>query len=461
MDAPTGQRRRVDVRVEPFVDDADFTLYVGDAVECLAAIADDTVDCVVTSPPYYALRDYGTGRWEGGDPDCDHKPRQAWIGDAGDLPYGGPNGLRANEAKAERRRRGVCHCGARRVDEQIGSEPTVTEYVERLVDVFAEVRRVLKPTGTVWLNLGDSFASKQNSGTGWDSSTLTRPEGRPRKIQQAQEASKNTRRDRFDLPQKNLLMIPARVAMALQADGWWVRQCVIWDKPNPLPESATDRPSTSHEYVYMLTKADRYFYDHEAVKEPAKWERWGNQTSRKNGQRHDQQHVRGGHIRKLSPEQVQEEFGQMRNLRSVWTIPTTPNGLAVCEECESFFHNSADADQHRERTGHEVTQHFAAFPRKLVEKCLTAGCPTEVCSDCGTPRERVYVNSEPVGWQDCGCGAGFTPATVMDPFLGSGTTTLVTRATGRRCIGIELRPAFARMSAWRLSQLSLLTEAHA
>lgn len=549
-----------------------------------------------------ALRDYGTGRWEGGDPSCDHKPPQAWVGDAGDLPYGGPNGLRANEAKAERRRGGVCHCGARRVDDQIGSEPTINEYVARLVDVFAELRRVLKPTGTVWLNLGDSFASKQNSGTGWDSSTLTRPEGRPRKIQTAQEASKHTNRNRFDLPQKNLLLIPARVAMALQESGWIVRQCVIWSKPNQLPESVRDRPATAHEYVFMLTKArwtgaiepvsmsreeaawlaaivdgegsicfseranrewaptisprlsivntnkqllervaqitrlavnhapsprrrrdgsegrpiwtwqitdrkaakiiqairpfliakgaqadlalavyalnakmkgggsvgrttdadlaykrraaaacsdlnhgrdvdlswfrprslgrwepQQAFYDAAAVKEPAKWERWGKQTSSKHARNGDDR-VNGTHIQELTRPDLVEKFGHKRHLRSVWEIPTTPNGLAVCEDCESFFTNSADADTHRDRTGHELTQHYAAFPRKLVEKCLTAGCP-------------------PGGL-------------VCDPFLGSGTTALVTRATGRRCVGVELRPAFARMTAWRLSQLSLLAEAN-
>lgn len=374
----------------PFVQDADFTLLVGDAREALGTLDADSVDCVVTSPPYYALRDYG-------------------------------------------------------VAGQMGAEESPAAYVASLVSVFAEVRRVLKPTGTVWLNLGDSYSTKQNSGTGWDSSTLTKPGGRARKIQVAQEASMATSRMRYDVPEKNLLLMPARVALALQTDGWWVRQDNIWSKPNALPESATDRPSLAHEHVFLLTKNSRYTYDAAAVKEPAKWERWGDQTTPKNNpgrasfikprgkQELLAEHAPGSASRTVvgfnarwDESIANGDVAPDRNLRSVWEIPTEPNTWAACIDCDAVFDRSVSAENHETATGHKLAPHFAAFPKKLARTCILAGCPAE--------------------------------GLVIDPFAGSGTTLLEARRLDRRCIGIELRPAYGRLIAARMAQLSLLAE---
>lgn len=183
----------------------------GDALDILRTMPDESVQCVVTSPPYWGLRDYG-------------------------------------------------------VDGALGMESTVTEYVANIVQVFQELHRVLRGDGTLWLNLGDSYVASPNAGTGWESSTLTQPNGRARKIQKAQEAAMLGHRRFEGLAPKNLIGIPWRVVFALQDQGWWLRSDIIWSKPNAMPESVTDRLTRVHEYVFLLTRSARYFYDAGAIR---------------------------------------------------------------------------------------------------------------------------------------------------------------------------------------------------
>jgi DNA modification methylase len=238
----------------------------GDARDILPSLPDASVHCVVTSPPYFGLRDYQTGTWEGGDAACGHSGQ---MGGFKSSTLGASTGGRSEEthhrsvgAQATPFRDICGKCGARRIDRQIGLERTPDEYLATMVGVFREVRRVLRPDGVCWVNMGDSY-SGGNSGErmrdftdGWQNA----------RSQPSRFVNAERRVDR-SLPAKNLLMMPARLALALQADGWWLRSDIIWAKPNPMPESCTDRPTSAHEHVFMLTKSARYFYDAVAVAE--------------------------------------------------------------------------------------------------------------------------------------------------------------------------------------------------
>jgi site-specific DNA-methyltransferase (cytosine-N4-specific) len=364
--------------VTPYIDDTDFTLYVGDVREVLATMPAESVHCVVTSPPYWGLRDYGTGLWDGGDPDCDHTRPPGGTG--ADPKYGANRG---NAGGAPTPMGDTCvYCGARRVDQQLGLEPTPDAYVQNMVEVFREVRRVLRRDGTCWLNLGDSYNA--NVGAGFNAN--------------ARIGQQDTR-VASGLPPKNLLGMPWRVAFALQADGWYLRSDIIWAKPNPMPESVTDRPTKAHEYLFLLTRSPRYFYDADAIREKV------DQPTRYAGTFRHGKYVNNSTYNNsgsLGPgEEVYTELDGHtgRNRRSVWEIATEPYPAA----------------------------HFATFPQALVEPCVKAGCPEG--------------------------------GTILDPFMGSGTTALVARKHGRRSIGIELNLEYADLAARRLSQLSLLAEA--
>lgn len=378
-------------------DTASYRVLVGDALEQLRTLPDRSVHCVVSSPPYWGLRDYGTGRWEGGDPECDHQVR-AWDG-----PKQTQGAQSGHAAKHDRLDRPTCMCGAARVDLQLGLEPTPEAYVGRLVTVFREVRRVLRDDGTFWLNLGDSYAGSWGamSYAGGDIGAR-RFGGDGQKI-----ARPVTSRLAGALKPKDLVGIPWRVAFALQADGWWLRSDIVWAKPNPMPESVTDRPTRSHEYVFLLTKAERYYYDAAAIREPAVavndhdatgpgYQAPGQTTQR--GNRRDKQRGHGrrhaGFNERWDAMSKAEQQANGRNKRDVWTIATQPYPDA----------------------------HFATFPEALVEPMILAGCP--------------------VG------------GTVLDPFAGSGTTLAVANRLGRHAIGIELNPGYVKLIEQRCAQQS-------
>lgn len=306
----------------------------GDSLEVMKTLPAESVDCCITSPPYWGLRDYGTAKWEGGKLDCDHKApsRFDYALNAGLGPTGKQTQKSNKGSGTVQQYKGVCSdCGAKRQDAQLGLEKTPEEYVVNMVKVFAEVKRVLKKEGTLWLNLGDTYSAQRWTGKG---------EG------QAMNKMKDGHRDinpekLSGLPDKNLVGIPWRVAFALQADGWYLRQDIIWAKPNPMPESVTDRCTKSHEYIFLMSKNPKYYFDNEAIKEDAKWERWGDQTVEK------EQQGTSKWIGNKSKSELQA-IGK-RNKRSVWTITTKPFSEA----------------------------HFATFPEDLIVPMIKAGCPPD------------------------------------------------------------------------------------
>lgn len=409
------------------------TLLRGDVLDVLAKLPPDCVHCVVTSPPYWGLRDYGTGAWEGGDAACDHF--------VGRFTTPVSEKQHSNLGSGTQQARNSCpKCGARRVDRQLGLEATPEEHVANMVEVFREVRRVLRSDGTCWLNYGDSYAS----GSGGD-----------RKLGEHDETSARARPSVTGLKPKDMVGMPWRIAFALQADGWWLRSDIIWHKPNGMPESVTDRPTKAHEYVFLLTKSSKYFYDADAVRggvSQSTLERW-----------------KGNPLRTGEPSSSHQTKGEThcgvnpagRNLRSVWTIATAPFSEA----------------------------HFATFPPKLAETCIKSGTSEKgCCPACGAPWVRVIeselvklANRRPsrkalmdgadmadinsagamgfnrtttVGFrQSCTCPpAVAVPCTVLDPFAGAGTTLMVADRLQRHAIGIELSDTYADMAERRLSK---------
>ena len=391
-------------------------LLAGDCRDVLATLPADSVQCVVTSPPYYGLRDYGTAQWDGGDAVCDHKPAVVRTQMArNDDGQAFRNSTRYRDHEADGAFGRKCgKCGAVRVDRQIGLESSPDEYLAAMVGVFREVRRVMRPDATCWINLGDSFRDKQ------------------------------------------LLMMPARLALALQADGWWVRSDIIWHKPNPMPESVTDRPTSAHEHVFLLTKSARYFYDADAVREEAEYGRRDWSDTRAVLRRLDEPLGRvvpgSGTVGGGNP-------ASGRNIRNVWTIATAP------------FPGS----------------HFATMPAAVVERCIKAGTSERgCCGQCGKPWVRVvergaeattrapasvytglaYASpqsaprgpkrnfgesvSTTTGWRaGCDHEAPVVPCTVLDPFAGAGTTLLCADRLQRDAIGIELNTAYTEMAMQR------------
>jgi DNA modification methylase len=247
---------------KPYYQDGAVTLFAGDALTVLRELPAASVQTCITSPPYWGLRDYGTATWDGGEAGCDHRAN----GERRRLPHGDG---RVNDSYADERHliagaganfKSLCgKCGARRIDAQLGLEPTPEEYVANLVAVFREVRRVLRDDGTLWLNLGDSYAND----TKWGGSS-----GGKHVLALHGQTGIGRQKVTTGLKAKSLVGIPWRVAFALQADGWYLRSDIIWAKPNPMPESVTDRPTKAHEYLFLLAKRERYFYDAEAIAEP-------------------------------------------------------------------------------------------------------------------------------------------------------------------------------------------------
>jgi DNA modification methylase len=340
-------------------------LLTGDARDVLPTLPDASVQCVVTSPPYYGLRDYGTARWEGGDAGCSHsaavntdrvnrEAKNAVRDDASGV-YAHPSGWRGGGRNAEVRQ---CKCGARRIDAQLGLEPTPDAYIAAMVGVFREVRRVLRDDGTCWVNMGDSYASSGSSGLNVATPSATFHGGK------ADARERGAKVVPAGLKPKDLLLMPARLALALQADGWWVRSDIIWAKPNPMPESCTDRPTSAHEHVFLLTKRARYFYDGDAVREPHDAPSIGNRMdhfSRREQAKKDRPDAMTRSSYAIAAGGlVYNPAG--RNLRNVWNIATHP-----------YIH-----------------AHFATFPPELAERCIKAGTSERgCCAACGAPWVRT------------------------------------------------------------------------
>jgi len=226
-----------------------------DALDGLKTLADGVVDMCVTSPPYYGLRDYGTATWLGGDQDCDHKGDPLRTRENINKHTGTGNDVKNKEICAPYKT--VCgKCGALREDKQVGLEETPDDYVTRLVSIFREVRRVLKDNGTLWVNIGDTYNGNKKGNT----DAIKNPKAtHDTFVKQLYKGAKT----------KDLLGIPWLLAFALRADGWYLRNDIIWHKPNAMPENVTDRCTQSYEHIFMFSKRRNYYFDHEAIKEPS------------------------------------------------------------------------------------------------------------------------------------------------------------------------------------------------
>ncbi len=394
-----------------------------DVLDGLRSLPSGSVNCVATSPPYWGLRDYGTGRWRGGDPGCDHV-----------MAPGAATGNKGNVTTVPYR--DVCgKCGAVREDGQLGLEATPEAYVARLVEVFGEVRRVLRHDGVCFLNLGDSYSASRSYQV---------PDTKGRHVGNNMRAVVPP-----GLKPKDLCGIPWRVAFALQADGWWLRNDIIWAKKNPMPESVTDRFSSTHEHVFLLTKAARYWFDLDAVREELKYP--------------DRTYIQPeGHKTAELSAQGNRTTGGLHDGRETYANPLGKN----------------PGDVWRIATKPTPYAHFATWPPDLVERMILAGCPPKVCAGCGEPWEHRVETVRPAkdapsyrdpatqSWTQgsaqkedlgyhpaCKCqqwSCKSQPGLVLDPFAGSGTTTQVARKLGRRSIGIELNADYEAVMRDRL-----------
>jgi DNA modification methylase len=330
-----------------------YTVHIGDCIESMKKMPDGSINTCITSPPYFGLRDYGH-------------------------------------------------------DGQIGLEPTPDEFVSALVAVFREVKRVLRDDGTLWLNLGDSYNSiwgihsgRMDNQTGVGAGRRQWREGSAR-ADGAVRSDGVSRRNRDGthapgLKPKDLIGIPWRVAFALQADGWYLRQDIIWHKPNPMPESVRDRCTKSHEYIFLLSKSPKYYFDADAIKEDAIGGQSGKAASFKREGSKREQKIPGQGYGTHRPDRDEVLYnGETRNRRSVWTVSTKPFKGA----------------------------HFATFPPDLIEPCVLAGCPEG--------------------------------GTVLDPFGGSGTTAGVALKHNRNAVLCELNPEYAALIPDRIESITAI-----
>lgn len=461
----------------------DSTILFGHVLDELAKIPSESVHCVVTSPPYWGLRNYGTEPqvWPNSSPLC--QDGHEWTGlqprrrrspdDITNSKQGSNTGTQCELPQTDY----CAKCHAWRGE--LGLEPTPQLFIDHMVIVFREIRRTLRKDGTLWLNIGDSYAAKP-SGSGISF-----------RRDRAEVFSKSKRLSRGKgLKPKDLVGIPWMLAFALRNDGWYLRSDIIWSKPNPMPESVEDRPTKSHEYLFLLTKSARYYYDKVAIQEaldPKTIERargnWNVNNASKSEAYVDQE-IYSRSAKEFNSELADKiRSGQVvgRNRRTVWTIGT-----------EAF----AEA-------------HFATFPQELVEICVKAGTSLKgVCGGCGAPWKRVIEKRTsfhsgsgkarvPSGWHQsgsgrhssrdlrlnsgkhkeldqatggdydirmgpvntvetiawiptCRCNLPTVPAIVLDPFGGSGTTGLVATKLGRRFILIELKSDYVHISKRRI-----------
>ena len=395
--------------------------------------------------------------------ECDHKQTVARHDGGREQVNGFHGSSRTDSDKGAMNYRDLCgKCGARRIDAQIGLEPTpdclgwATKvpcgqcYVCVMVAVFREVKRILRDDGVLFLNLGDSYAG--HNLPGWREGNEAKNGG---------VSNKNGVGYVPGLKPKDLCGIPWRVAFALQADGWYLRSDIIWAKPNPMPESVQDRPTRSHEYLFLLAKSERYFYDSSAIREAAEYGRcgWtGNAfgRNRESDPRDDRANSKGSHANGSDP-------SAGRNRRDVWTVNSEPTPEA----------------------------HFATFPQALVTPCVLAGTSEKgCCAECGAPRVRVteyhrngkdwnannraggdrlrvgqsasdgmpstYQPPTTLGWQpSCAHDAPSIPCVVFDPFGGTSTVGLVAERFGRRWVTLELSSEYVRLAKQRTRQLGL------
>lgn len=441
--------------MQSYFTDNERTLYQGDAWALAETLPPASIDCLVTSPPYWGLRDYGLPPMVfGGDPGCNHDWQQHVRPAAdGTMTAEGNSALRAGHqgtvsATMKPTKSDLCaRCGAWRGC--FGLEPHPQMWLNHLVDLFLRLRPALKPTATIWLNLGDTYySSPQKGDRGPREKNAKAPYGRYARVQVPDDEW---------LRPKQLLLLPSRAAIALQEAGFLLRNDMVWRKRNPMPSSVRDRLACTWEHLFLFTVAERYYFDLEAVREPhiRLWDDTNGGT------------FAGG---------KQSVLGGTRDHKGPYPLPNAGGK------------NPGDVRDWATQPFPEA--HFAVFPEVLPEWCLRAGCPAEVCAQCGKPKVRkvgVQYGPKP-GWGSgsansrrrelddgkvqawdakarlqreaetlgffptCACGAGFEAGTVLDPFSGAGTVLTVAKRKGLRGVGFELNPEYCEMAARRMAQ---------
>jgi DNA modification methylase len=438
----------------------EFLLFQGDATRI--PMKPKSVHCVVCSPPYFSLRDYGTAKWIGGDPDCDHRSPTMRQGRNENRPMLAGS-VATNAAQLRMAAHSACgKCGATRIDRQIGLEESPSDYVAALVAAFAEVHRVLRDDGVLWINIASSYNSsplgnKNPMSKSGLHGAQTSASYRARLIE-TQQTQQEGRKLVSGLKPKDLIFIPAMLALALQKWGWFLRSDVIFAKRNAMPSPVQDRPSLSHEYVFLLTKKARYFYDGAAVAEPSETPphaRKGIATP-----------VNVGGPMGLGGWTQYDEAEQSR----VWGADGTRN----CRSVWTF------------NTGSFPGSHYAVMAPDLAERCIRAGTSQAgCCPQCGAPYRRVIerkkmvirngpksgnygirttdglsgtmlepASSRTLGWTPgCKCDAGDpVPCRVFDPFGGVATTALVAVGLGRDGIACDLSAKYLKMGQRRIER---------
>jgi len=533
-------------------------IHCGDNIELLKQLPEESVDCVITSPPYWGLRSYSDAAvkiW-GGDPNCEHE----W----------GTSHTRHQEAPGKTslvKQKGLAYdvtthtctkCGAWKG--QFGLEPHPNMYIEHLVEICREIRRVLKKTGSFYLNLGDSY---YNSPAGNKELTQSISKGTA-KAQDIASKKRVFRPDGKWLRPKQLLLIPTRVAEALQEDGWILRNDLIWNKPNPMPTSVVDRLNNTYEHIFFFVKNESYFFDLDVIREkPSTGVEYTRKASGIKGNvgamnRQSMQDISNNplgknpgdvstfesvtidaelekikddieyHINKifvLAKQRDRETYGgkysdcgegkdgkstqeYLVSIRRTADEYVKENKLTgkIAQVIKDYAHGYAGNPAGR-NPGDIFTitvqpfaeAHFAVFPPELARKPLISSCPKEICTECGSPRERILedvkqltpkqeedlkkqrekqqeyikagggrgglpstdlISTEKVtvGWTECGCKAPYAPGVVLDPFNGSGTTCLVAKQEGRRYIGFDINPDYCEMARNRIAKVTNVDE---
>jgi DNA modification methylase len=443
----------------------------------MSEISDNSIQCVVTSPPYWGLRKYSGNQdliWGGnnhhehewGEQQLIHRYDKKLSND-----YGGWDRPSRNEAARTADNHSYClKCNAWRG--AFGLEPTPELYIQHSIEILREIKRVLRKDGTVFWNIGDSYSGGNGNSNRYNRGPNSIMPQNTNKL--FNEVSITSNKNHPVIKPKDLCLIPFRVAIAVQEDGWWVRSVIIWSKNNPMPESVKDRPTESHEYILLLTKSAKYYWDQEAVRETytEPLNRWGGNDVRNSSHKYIDTFENGednggigaiGKTSMLRSGALTRPDPAGRNLRSVWTFPTQGYPEA----------------------------HFATFPEELPERCIKAGTPEYGCCDkCGTPYERIiesgftkhdgqtnsksdprdklngatgrlallrqaarenggeYINeTKTLGWQQsCKCkDSKPVPSTVLDPFAGSGTTLWVAKKLNRKANGYELSSKYCQL----------------
>lgn len=422
----------------------------GDCLKVMKNFPDESIDMVLTSPPYWGLRDYGIEQIFGGDKDCEHEWNYS-SKEHDNLRYRRGSSIVGNEKNK------IIHSGktyssgwfcskCQAWKGQLGLEPTPEIYIEHLTQIFNEAKRVLKKEGTLWLNMGDTYGGS-NTGHAGPAQTKwqTVPRGNGKSLQ-------------GKLQPKCLLMIPERLAWSLIQNGWILRNKIVWIKPNCMPSSVKDRFTNKWEHIFLFSKSRRYYFDLDAVREAHKSD---TPQALRDFERMKKGRQEFNGTRKTSGYQNAFVAGDPKgkNPGDVWIINTQPCPVKGI--------------------------HFATFPEKLCEKAIKTGCPEEICKKCGKARERITKGTsqsafnirvrdvkkgrikhtdrkasqkeidkykegkthvgegiKTVGWTSCDCNAGFEPGIVLDPFCGIGTTCFVARDLKRNYIGIDIKKEY-------------------